>query len=72
MSENDKYTREGDKRFTLRIEKGLFKRIEDSARAHKRSIGREIEYLLELQLNIQLAQEDGTLAEYMNYVKNNE
>ena len=69
MSENDKYTREEDKRFTLRIEKSLFQRIEDIARVHKRSIGREIEYLLEQYLDLLESQEDGTLGEYMNYIK---
>lgn len=47
MTAKDKYTREADKRFTLRIEKELFQRIEMSARANKRSIGREIEFILE-------------------------
>lgn len=66
MSENDKYTRDEDKRFTLRIEKGLFQRIEDAARAHKRSIGREIEYLLEQYLDLLEAEENGTLQDYIN------
>jgi len=43
---NDKYTREGDKRFTLRIEKNLFEKIEEIAVKSKRSIGRQIEYML--------------------------
>ena len=50
MSENDKYTRDDDRRFTLRINKDLFKRLEESARKHKRAIGREIEYILEMEL----------------------
>lgn len=47
MSEKDTYTREGDKRFTLRIENELFKKIELVARKDKRAIGREIEFILE-------------------------
>lgn len=51
MSEKDKYTRDEDKRFTLRINKELFAKLEESARKHKRAIGREIEYILELELS---------------------
>lgn len=43
----DKYTRDEDRRFTLRIDRDLFERIEADARASKRSIGRHIEYLLD-------------------------
>lgn len=43
----DKFTRENDKRFTLRIEKSIFKHVEQSAKDNKRSIGREIEFILE-------------------------
>lgn len=50
MSDKDKYTREEDRRFTLRINKDLFKKLEESARKHKRAIGREIEYILEMEL----------------------
>ncbi|HCX3191680.1 Arc family DNA-binding protein [Staphylococcus aureus] len=46
MSTTDKYTREQDKRFTLRIDKNLFSEIERSAKRNKRSIGREIEFIL--------------------------
>ncbi len=46
MSEKDTYTRESDKRFTLRIEKELFAKIEEAANKDKRSIGREIEFIL--------------------------
>lgn len=51
MSEKDKYTREEDKRFTLRINKELFAKLEESAKKHKRAIGREIEYILEMELS---------------------
>ena len=50
MSE-DKYTREGDKRFTLRIEKKLFAKLELSAKKSRRSIGRQIEYIIDKFLN---------------------
>ena len=43
----DKYTRESDKRFTLRIDKDLFAKIETSAQKDKRSIGRQIEFILD-------------------------
>lgn len=46
MSQDDTYTRESDKRFTLRIDKELFKKIETSAKKDKRAIGREIEFIL--------------------------
>ena len=42
----DKFTREEDKRFTLRIDRELFATIEKSAKDNKRSIGREIEFIL--------------------------
>ncbi len=44
---SDKYTRENDKRFTLRIDKDLFAILEKSAKDNKRSIGREIEFILD-------------------------
>ena len=43
----DIYTREDDKRFTLRIEKELFEKVEEQARKNKRAIGREIAFILE-------------------------
>lgn len=43
----DKYTRDEDRRFTLRIDKELFERIEADAKQCKRSVGRHIEYLLD-------------------------
>lgn len=47
MTKNDKFTREEDKRFTLRIDKQLFDLVEKSAKENKRAIGREIEFILE-------------------------
>ena len=43
----DKFTREGDKRFTLRIEKELFEELTVIAKKNKRAIGRQIEFFLE-------------------------
>ena len=59
MANKDKYTRECDKRFTLRIEKSLFEEIKKLARVDRRPIGREIEYILDnaiktRQLNLHL------------------
>ena len=39
-----------DKRFTLRIDPELFEKLKSLAEKHKRSIAKEIEYLLEKQL----------------------
>lgn len=47
MVKEDKYTREEDKRFTLRIDKQLFTLVENSAKENKRAVGREIEFILE-------------------------
>ena len=44
----DPYTRSEDKRFTLRIDKELFAKVEQSAKRNKRAVGREIEFILEL------------------------
>lgn len=47
MTKEDTYTREEDKRFTLRIDKHLFAIVEKSAKENKRAVGREIEFILE-------------------------
>lgn len=47
MTKSNNFTREEDKRFTLRINKDLFKLVEESAKKNKRAIGREIEFILE-------------------------
>lgn len=47
----DKFTREGDKRFTLRIDSGTFETIQWCAKRHKRSVGREIEIAIEYYLD---------------------
>ncbi|WP_082236474.1 Arc family DNA-binding protein [Anaeromassilibacillus senegalensis] len=51
MSANDGFTKETDKRFTLRMEIDLFERISTSAKAHRRSVAKEIEQAVEFYLN---------------------
>lgn len=46
MTNNKDHTRQEDKRFTLRIERNLFKMVEEQAKIDRRSIGREIEAIL--------------------------
>ncbi|MEO5285944.1 Arc family DNA-binding protein [Limosilactobacillus allomucosae] len=43
----DRYTRNEDKRFTLRMDKKLYEVVKQSAADHKRSVGREIEFILD-------------------------
>lgn len=69
MEKDNKYTREGDRRFTLRIEQSLFEKIEASARACKRSIGRQIEYILDYVLNNQNNEEDSLFLESLKFPK---
>lgn len=40
-----------EKRFTLRMDAELFERIKDQAEKNKRSIAKEIEYLIEKHLD---------------------
>lgn len=47
MKKDDAFTRETDKRFTLRIDSELFRLMEASAKKNKRAIGREIEFIIE-------------------------
>ncbi|MCH5379861.1 hypothetical protein [Limosilactobacillus reuteri] len=42
----DKFTKEEDKRFTLRINKEIFKKVEIEASKERRSVGRQIEAIL--------------------------
>lgn len=42
----DKYTRDTDKRFTLRIDKDLFEVIKIQSEINRRAIGKEIEFAL--------------------------
>lgn len=44
---SDPYTKDGYKRFTLRMDKDLYKIVEQSAKDNKRSVSKEIEYRLE-------------------------
>ncbi|MEK1297286.1 hypothetical protein HCY78_09565 [Limosilactobacillus fermentum] len=46
MTNSKDHTREEDKRFTLRIERELFKKVEEQAQIDRRSVGREIEAIL--------------------------
>lgn len=57
MTKEDRYTREEDKRFTLRIDKRLFDIVEKSAKENKRAIGREIEFILEQYFQSKLPKE---------------
>ena len=43
---SDNFTKEEDKRFTLRINKHIFKMVEDEAKQERRSVGRQIEVIL--------------------------
>lgn len=51
ISVNDDFTRETDKRFTLRMDLELFERISQSAKFNRRSIAKEIEQAVEYYLN---------------------
>lgn len=46
MSEKDKYTKDTDKRFTLRMDKELFDIVKKSAEKNRRSVAKEIEFIL--------------------------
>lgn len=43
MSQNDIYTKDTEKRFTLRMDKDLFERISKHAKINRRSVAKEIE-----------------------------
>jgi len=44
---NDKFTKEGHSRFTLRIPEELLNKVKRAAEESKRSTGKQIEYILE-------------------------
>lgn len=46
-SANDPYTKEGDTRFTMRINTELLNLIKNEAQKNKRSTAKEIEFILE-------------------------
>lgn len=46
MNKNDKYTPDSEKRFTLRINKEIFEKVKASAEKNRRSVAKEIEYIL--------------------------
>ena len=43
MPANDPFTKDSEKRFTLRMDKDLFARLERCAKLNRRSIAKEIE-----------------------------
>lgn len=47
MSAKDPYTREEDSRFTLRLPTTLLEEIKEIAQKEKRSVGKQIVYMLE-------------------------
>lgn len=47
MPGKDPYTRDGDTRFTLRVPTDLLDAVREEARKSKRSVGKQIEYILE-------------------------
>lgn len=47
MSVKDPYTREEDSRFTLRLPTALLDAVRELAQSEKRSIGKQIVYMLE-------------------------
>lgn len=47
----DPYTNDGDKRFTLRMDKALFDRIAQLAKKNRRSVAKEIEVAVEMYAN---------------------
>ena len=46
-----------EKRFTLRMDGELFEQVKGLAEEHKRSVSKEIEYLVEEQIKIHKAEE---------------
>lgn len=47
MTKKDPYTKDGDTRFTLRIQSDLLACIREEAEKNKRSTGKQIEFILE-------------------------
>ncbi len=47
MSTNDKYTRDDETRFTLRINTEILDKVKQQAQKSKRSTAKEIEFILE-------------------------
>lgn len=46
MEKPNIFTKDTDKRFTLRIDKDLFAQLEASAKRDKRSVGKQIEFIV--------------------------
>lgn len=51
MPEKDSYTRDTDKRFTLRMDKELFERISKHAKINRRSVAKEIETAVQMYVD---------------------
>ena len=43
---DDQFTRPEDKRFTLRINRDIFDKVQQEAKLQRRSVGRQIEFIL--------------------------
>jgi predicted HicB family RNase H-like nuclease len=48
---NDPYTRDSDKRFTLRLDGLLYERIVECAKKNRRSVAKEIECAIEMYVD---------------------
>lgn len=48
IAREEKFLSNEEKRFTLRMDSGLFEDISKIAKVHKRSVAKEIEYAIEL------------------------
>ncbi len=51
MSDKDIYTKDTEKRFTLRMDKELFERISKHAKINRRSVAKEIEVAVEMYVD---------------------
>ncbi len=57
MPKNDPYTKETDSRFTLRIPTELLDTIREEAKKNKRSVGKQMEFILESWLKENIPKE---------------
>jgi len=64
MSNEDKFTRDTDKRFTLRMDMELFERISAIAKLNRRSTAKEIEVAVEMYVNYAENEIPNMLANY--------
>ncbi len=49
---NDSWTRQDEQRFTLRLKLNIYNQIKEAAQREKRSVAKQIEYLLEKSLKV--------------------